>query len=402
MTQVDTAMELISRGAEEILVANELPARLASGKPLRIKLGLDPTSPDIHLGHTIVINKLRHFQTLGHKILFLVGDYTAQIGDPTGRNVTRQPLSREEIEHNAQSYQQQVCKILDQSKTEVLYNSSWCKDLSGQDLLQLAARSTVARMLERDDFSQRYHAGQAIAIHEFLYPLLQGYDSVAMQADVELGGTDQKFNLLMGRELQRQYGQPPQIIITMPLLVGIDGVKKMSKSYGNAIGVNENPNEMFGKLMSISDTLMWEYLNLLSFRSSAELKQWQQAVATGANPRDYKVELGKEIVDRFHGRGAGERAYEEFVARFKQGALPTEIETIALDFTSAGLKIGSLLKASGLTASTSEALRLLKQGAVKLNGTLVEDRDLIVSGKDREYILQIGKRRVKRVKSQSQ
>lgn len=396
MGQTDAAMELIKRGSDEILLESELEQRLATGKPLRVKLGLDPTSPDIHLGHTIVINKLKHFQDLGHHVLFLVGDFTAQIGDPTGRNVTRQPLSAEEIKENAQTYQEQAFKILDREKTEVLYNSAWCQPLSATDMIRLAARETVARMLERDDFDKRYKSGQAIAIHEFLYPLLQGYDSVAMQADVELGGTDQKFNLLMGRELQRQYGQAPQVIMTTPLLVGLDGIKKMSKSYGNYVGINESPDEMFGKLMSIADDLMWDYLNLLSFRATEEIQQWQKSVADGANPRDYKVALATEIVDRFHGQGAGEKAYQEFVARFKDGAIPSDIETVTVEFSTEGLKIGALLKSVGLTASTSEALRMLKQGAVKINGERIEDRDLVLKG-DQEYIIQVGKRRFKHV-----
>lgn len=397
MTDINAAMELIRRGTDEILLEDELKTRLQQGKPLRVKLGLDPTSPDIHLGHTIVINKLKHFQDLGHQVLFLVGDFTAQIGDPTGRNVTRKPLSHEAILENAQTYQNQAFKILDPEKTEILFNSNWCDQLSGRDMIQLAARETVARMLERDDFSKRYKGGQSISIHEFLYPLIQGYDSVMMRADIELGGTDQKFNLLMGRELQRQYDQAPQTIITTPLLVGLDGVKKMSKSYGNYIGIDESADEIFGKLMSISDDLMWDYFELLSFKPSTEVQSWRQAVSEGANPRDYKVALATEIVDRFHGNGAGEKAYEEFVARFKQGAIPSDIETISIEFEQSGIKIGTLLKMAGLTGSTGEAMRMIKQGAVKIDGERIDDRELALKAGD--YVIQVGKRRFKRIKA---
>lgn len=397
MTDINAAMELIRRGTDEILLEDELKTRLQQGKPLRVKLGLDPTSPDIHLGHTIVINKLKHFQDLGHQVLFLVGDFTAQIGDPTGRNVTRKPLSHEAILENAQTYQNQAFKILDPEKTEILFNSNWCDQLSGRDMIQLAARETVARMLERDDFSKRYKGGQSISIHEFLYPLIQGYDSVMMRADIELGGTDQKFNLLMGRELQRQYDQAPQTIITTPLLVGLDGVKKMSKSYGNYIGIDESADEIFGKLMSISDDLMWDYFELLSFKPSTEVQSWRQAVSEGANPRDYKVALATEIVDRFHGNGVGEKAYEEFVARFKQGAIPSDIETISIEFEQSGIKIGTLLKMAGLTGSTGEAMRMIKQGAVKIDGERIDDRELALKAGD--YVIQVGKRRFKRIKA---
>jgi tyrosyl-tRNA synthetase len=386
----------IKRGAEEILVEVELAERLKEDRPLRIKAGFDPTAPDLHLGHTVLINKLRQFQDLGHEVMFLIGDFTGMIGDPTGKNVTRKPLTREDVLQNAATYEHQIYKILDPEKTTVLFNSQWMGEMNAADLIQVAAKHTVARMLERDDFNKRYTSKQPIAIHEFLYPLIQGYDSVAMKADVELGGTDQKFNLLVGRELQKHYGQRPQVILTMPILEGLDGVQKMSKSLNNYIGINEPPDEMFGKLMSVSDELMWRYFELLSFRPLQEIEQLKQDVAQGANPRDIKFQLGQEIVARFHDRVAAEAAQANFVARFQKGAMPDDMPEVALQGEGGLLGIANVLKEASLTGSTSEAFRMIKQGAVRIDGERVTDRDLtLVSGST--HVLQVGKRRFARV-----
>ena len=396
MSDVDQALEILKRGAVEILVEGELRERLNKGEKLRVKLGFDPTAPDIHLGHTVLLNKLKQFQDLGHDILFLIGDFTGMIGDPSGKNATRPPLTREQVLHNAESYQAQLFKILDAQKTQVLFNSQWMKDKNAADMIKLASLSTVARMLERDDFSKRFKSNQPIAIHEFLYPILQGYDSVAMEASVELGGTDQKFNLLMGRELQKHFGQPPQVLLMMPLLEGTDGVNKMSKSLNNYIGITEPANDMFGKLMSISDDLMWRYFELLSFKPMSEIKAWYHEVGNGANPRDYKILLAKEIVDRFHGAGSGDQAHEHFIARFKRNELPTDLEETTLPVPAEGMMIGSLLKTVGLVSSTTEAGRMINQGAVKIDGERVEDRALIIKPGN-SHIFQVGKRRFAKV-----
>jgi tyrosyl-tRNA synthetase len=393
---VEQALEIIARGADEILVEAELVEKLRQGRPLRVKAGFDPTAPDLHLGHTVLINKLRQFQDLGHEVMFLIGDFTGMIGDPTGKNVTRKPLSRDEVIENARTYEQQIFKILDPERTLVMFNSSWMNAMSPVDLIQLAAKHTVARMLERDDFHKRYSAGQPIAIHEFLYPLIQGYDSVAMKADVELGGTDQKFNLLVGRELQKQYGQPPQVVLTMPILEGLDGVQKMSKSLGNYIGIHEPPEEMFGKLMSISDELMWRYFELLSFRPASEVAAFRQQVEEGANPRDIKFRLGEEIVARFHDAAAGIRAREAFIARFQKGALPEEMPEVRVQAPDGTLPLANLLKEAGLTGSTSEALRMIRQGAVRIDGERVEDAGLSLAV-GASHVVQVGKRRFARV-----
>jgi len=387
---------LIRRGAEEILVEAELVERLKEGRRLRVKAGFDPTAPDLHLGHTVLINKLRQFQELGHEVMFLIGDFTGMIGDPTGKNVTRKPLTREEVLENAVTYEHQIYKILDPEKTTVLFNSQWMAEMNAADLVHVAAKYTVARMLERDDFNKRYNSNQPIAIHEFLYPLIQGYDSVAMKADVELGGTDQKFNLLVGRELQKHYGQKPQVIMTMPILEGLDGVQKMSKSLGNYIGISEPPDEMFGKLMSISDELMWRYFTLLSFRSMGEIEQLKSGVAAGLNPRDVKFQLCQEIVTRFHDRGAAETAQANFVARFQKGNLPDDMPEILLDSVGGCLGIATVLKGSGLTGSTSEAFRMIQQGAVRIDGERVADRDMTVQA-GCTHVVQIGKRRFARI-----
>ncbi len=397
MTSSQESLELIERGCEEILLKEELADKLKQGRPLRIKAGFDPTAPDLHLGHTVLINKLRQFQDLGHEVMFLIGDFTGMIGDPTGKNSTRPPLTRDEVIENAKTYEEQIFKILEPEKTLVMFNSSWMNGMNAADLIQLAARHTVARMLERDDFHKRYTSGAPIAIHEFLYPLIQGYDSVAMKADVELGGTDQKFNLLVGRELQKQYGQPPQVVITMPILEGLDGVQKMSKSLGNYIGINDPPEEMFGKLMSISDELMWRYLELLSFRPMSEIERWREQVAQGANPRDIKIRLAEELVERFHGASAARKAHEAFVARFRHGALPEEIPEVRLAAAPEGMPLANLLKEAGLTTSTSEALRMIQQGAVRIDGERVGDRGLLVPPGS-EHIFQVGKRRFARVR----
>jgi tyrosyl-tRNA synthetase len=389
-------LALIKRGAEEILVEAELVERLKAGRPLRVKAGFDPTAPDLHLGHTVLINKLRQFQDLGHEVLFLIGDFTGMIGDPTGKSATRPPLTRDEVIENAVTYEQQIYKILDPEKTVVMFNSSWMGEMSAADMIQLAGKHTVARMLERDDFSKRYNGGQPIAIHEFLYPLVQGYDSVAMKADVELGGTDQKFNLLVGRELQRQYGQDPQVILTMPILEGLDGVQKMSKSLNNYIGISDKPGEMFGKLMSISDDLMWRYFELLSFRSMEEIEKWKREVDDGMNPRDVKFHLGLEIVERFHSKSAAEAAQQEFINRFRKGAMPDEIPEVTLTADNGELPIANLIKDAGLTQSTSDAMRMIRQGAVKIDGEKIEDPRLVIAA-GTTHIYQVGKRRFSRV-----
>lgn len=396
MSDIEKTLALIKRGTEEVLVESELVDRLKQGKPLRVKCGFDPTAPDIHLGHTVLINKLKEFQDLGHHAILLIGDFTAMIGDPTGKSVTRPPLSPEETRENAKTYEEQVFKILDRSKTEVVYNSDWMADKTATDMIRLAARYNVARMLERDDFSKRYKSGQSIAIHEFLYPLIQGWDSVELKADVELGGTDQKFNLLVGRELQKEQGQTPQIVITTPLLEGLDGVKKMSKSLGNYIGVDESPDEIFGKVMSISDELMWRYFELLSFRPMEEIEQFKTDVAGGANPRDIKFHLGKEIVARFHDQAVAEKAQANFVSRFQKGAMPDEMPELELVSKGGVIPIANLLKEAKLTNSTSDALRMIKQGAVKIDGEKVSDGKLeIAAGNCAIY--QVGKRKFAKV-----
>ena len=397
MLGVEDSLALIKRGADELLIEAELVERLKSGRPLRIKAGFDPTAPDLHLGHTVLINKLRHFQDLGHHVMFLIGDFTGMIGDPTGKNSTRPPLSREQILANAQTYKEQVFKILDPDKTEISFNSTWFEPLGASGLIRLAALHTVARMLERDDFAKRYRGGQPIAIHEFLYPLCQGYDSVAMKSDLELGGTDQKFNLLVGRELQKHYGQPPQCVLMMPLLEGLDGVNKMSKSLGNYVGINEPPREIFGKLMSVSDELMWRYYDLLSFRASEEVAGYKREIAGGRNPRDVKVLLAQEIVARFHGAAASVDALSDFEARFRQGAIPDDIPEVVLDSVNGALSVAQVLKQSGLTSSTSEALRMIGQGGVKVDGEKIEDKNLAFPARN-DFVLQVGKRKFARVK----
>jgi tyrosyl-tRNA synthetase len=381
----------LKRGAHEILVEADLVRKLARGKPLRIKTGFDPTAPDLHLGHTVLINKMRQFQVLGHEVIFLIGDFTGMIGDPTGKNTTRPRLTRAEIEANAHTYEAQIFKILDPKLTTLDFNSRWTTELGAAGLIGLAAQYTVARMLERDDFARRYKGGQPIAIHEFLYPLVQGYDSVALKADVELGGTDQKFNLLVGRTLQEAYGQEPQVVLTMPLLEGLDGVQKMSKSLGNYIGINEPGNEMFGKLMSISDTLMWRYFELLSFRPLGELDALKAEVAAGKNPRDAKFELGVEIVDRFQGAGSGARARDEFIARFREGALPSDVPELELAIEAGGAKLALVLKEAQLVASSSAGYRMIEQGAVRIDGERVADKDTVLAP-GRRHLLQVGKR----------
>jgi tyrosyl-tRNA synthetase len=392
MRDVTIEMELIKRGCDELLVETELIEKLKSGKPLRVKAGFDPTAPDLHLGHTVLINKLRHFQELGHHIMFLIGDFTGLIGDPTGKNATRPALSREQILANAETYREQVFKILDPQRTEICFNSTWFDPIGAAGMIKLAAQHTVARMLERDDFAKRYANGQPIAIHEFLYPLCQGYDSVAMKADVELGGTDQKFNLLVGRELQKHYGQAPQCVLMMPLLEGLDGVNKMSKSLGNYVGIAEAPGEIFGKLMSVSDELMWRYFELLSFRSSMEIAGLRREVREGMNPRNVKVMLAQEIVERFHSHDAADQALRDFEARFQRGAMPENMPEV---FLAAG-PVAGVLKAAGLAASTSEALRMIDAGGVRLNGEKVSDKGLVLSA-GTVVVLQVGKRKFARV-----
>ncbi len=396
MSETEQELALIKRGVEELLPEAELIEKLKSGRPLRIKAGFDPTAPDLHLGHTVLLNKLKHFQDLGHHILFLIGDFTGAIGDPTGKNVTRPPLSPEQVQSNALTYQEQVNKILDPQRMDVVFNSTWMNQLGAEGMIRLASRHTVARMLERDDFAKRYAGNQPIAIHEFLYPLCQGYDSVALKADVELGGTDQKFNLLMGRELQKQYGQPQQVVLMMPLLEGLDGVNKMSKSLGNYIGVSEPATEIFGKLMSVSDTLMWRYFELLSFRSTQEIGGLRLEVAAGRNPRDVKVMLAQEIVARFHGTPAAEAALADFEARFRQGGVPDDLAEVVLDASEGGLGIAQALRQSGLTATTSEALRMIDQGGVRLDGEKVSDRGLMLPV-GTNVVAQVGKRKYCRI-----
>lgn len=396
MPSVEAQLEIIRRGCDELLIEGELRAKLGAGRALRVKAGFDPTAPDLHLGHTVLINKLRQLQELGHHVLFLIGDFTGMIGDPSGKNATRPPLTREEVAQNARTYTDQVFKILDRSRTEIVFNSTWMDRFSAADLIRLAATHTVARMLERDDFSKRYRTNQPIAIHEFLYPLVQGYDSVALKADIELGGTDQKFNLLMGRELQKHYGQAPQVILTMPLLEGLDGANKMSKSLGNYVGINEAPADIFGKLMSISDELMWRYLELLSFESLATLRTWKAEVARGRNPRDIKAAFAREMVARFHGESAADAAMIDFEARFRHGEVPDNIPEVRIAGQESGVPIAQVLKHAKLTTSTSEALRLLDQGGVKLDGEKVTDKALKLP-KGRIAVLQVGKRKFARV-----
>jgi len=396
MAPIEQQLEVIRHGADELLIESELVEKLRSGRPLRVKAGFDPTAPDLHLGHTVLINKLRQLQELGHQVVFLIGDFTGMIGDPSGKNATRPPLTPEEVAQNARTYSDQVFKILDRSRTEVKFNSEWMGPQSAADLVRLAATSTVARMLERDDFAKRYKGGQPIAIHEFLYPLVQGYDSVALKADLELGGTDQKFNLLMGRELQKHFGQPPQCILTMPLLEGTDGVNKMSKSLGNYVGINEPPAEIFGKLMSISDTLMWRYIELLSFASPQEVAARREAVEEGANPRDVKVDLAREIVGRFHGSAAADAALADFEARFRRDEIPADLPEVSLAAKGDGLAIAQVLKQAGLCASASDAQRLVEQGGVKVNGEKVSDRSLKL-GRGEQAVVQVGKRKFARV-----
>jgi tyrosyl-tRNA synthetase len=398
MSQDDReALQVIRRGADELIQESELVAKLRRGKPLRIKAGFDPTAPDLHLGHTVLINKLRQFQELGHHVMFLIGDFTGLIGDPSGRNVTRKPLGPEELRANAETYKKQVFKILDSDRTEICFNSTWCDRLGAAGIVRLAGSYTVARMLERDDFKKRYAANQPISIHEFLYPLVQGYDSVAMKADVELGGTDQKFNLLVGRELQKEAGQEPQVVLTMPILEGLDGVQKMSKSTGNYIGITDPPADMFGKLMSISDGLMWRYFELLSFRTLTDIDALRKSVGAGANPRDIKFELAMELTARFHGKAAAGRAKEDFIARFQQGSMPETMEERSVKSSKGVVPIAHALKEAGLVPSTSEGLRMIRQGAVRMDGERVEDERLeIPAGSNRVY--QVGKRKFARIR----
>ncbi len=395
---LEEQLGIIRRGVDEILVEEELRERLQAGRPLRIKAGFDPTAPDLHLGHTVLLNKLRQLQELGHEIIFLIGDFTGRIGDPTGKTATRPPLTEDDIRRNAATYQDQVFRILDPERTRVVFNSTWTSDLGAAGIVQLAARHTVARMLERDDFNRRYTGRQPIAIHEFLYPLIQGHDSVVLKADMELGGTDQKFNLLVGRELQKQYGQPPQVILTMPILEGLDGIQKMSKSLGNYIGVQEPPDDMFGKIMSISDDLMWRYYELLSWRPMVEVAALRAVAAAGErNPRDIKFALGEELVDRFHGAGAGARARQGFIARFQRHQLPDDLPEVVVQPWADGLPLPNLLKEAALVASTTEARSLLRQGAVRIDGERIEDPDRRFTSGAR-HVVQVGKRRVASVR----
>lgn len=396
--QMTDALSTIKRGTDEILTESDLKQKLESGKQLTVKAGFDPTAPDLHLGHTVLINKLRHFQDLGHKVIFLIGDFTGQIGDPSGKNKTRPTLTKEEVAENAKSYKDQVFKILKKDLTEVRFNSEWCKDLGAEGLIDLASRYNVARMLERDDFNKRYTSNQSIAVHEFLYPLVQGYDSVALEADVECGGTDQKFNLLVGRELQRSFDQEPQVVLTVPILEGLDGVNKMSKSLNNFVGVDEEPNEMFGKIMSISDTLMWRWFELLSFLPEDEIKELQASVEAGMNPRDAKFKLAIEIVDRFHGEGEGEKCKDAFLKRFQKGAIPEDIEEVSYSLEDESMPLVNLLKETGMVASTSEASRLIKQGGIKIDSKKVEDpKMLILAGTKQVY--QVGKRKFLKIET---
>ncbi|MCU7940207.1 MAG: tyrosine--tRNA ligase [gamma proteobacterium symbiont of Bathyaustriella thionipta] len=396
MGKIEDALEIIKRGTDEILLEEGLIEKLKSNKPLVVKAGFDPTAPDLHLGHTVLINKLRQFQDLGHDIHFLIGDFTGMIGDPTGKNVTRQPLTKEQVLGNAQTYKKQVFKILDEEKTTVVFNSQWMAKMDAADLIKLASNQTVARMLERDDFSKRYSSGQPIAIHEFLYPLIQGYDSVALTADIELGGTDQKFNLLMGRELQKSNGQTPQVVLTMPILEGLDGVQKMSKSLNNYIGVSDSPDDMFGKIMSVSDELMWRYFELLSFRPMAEIQQFKTDIDNGTNPRDIKFLLAKEIITRFHDEASAEKSQQNFIDRFKKGKIPDEMDEFEMQSTDGGLGIAYIIKDAGMTNSTGEAIRMIKQGAVKIDGEKVlESRITIENNTTKVY--QVGKRKFAKV-----
>ena len=396
MNDWQTALAEIQRGVDEILPEEDLKEKLKSGKTLTIKAGFDPTAPDLHLGHTVLINKLRTFQQLGHKVVFLIGDFTGLIGDPTGKNVTRKPLSKEQVLENAKTYQEQVFKILDKEKTEIRFNSEWMDGLGAAGMIKLAASQTVARMLERDDFKKRYNNGQPIAIHEFLYPLVQGWDSVALKADVELGGTDQRFNLLMGRELQKEQGLTQQSIVMVPLLEGLDGVQKMSKSLNNYIGITDAPNEMFGKVMSISDDLMWRYYDLLSFRPLEEIAELKTRVENGENPRDIKILLAKELIARFHDEAAAEGAHQDFIQRFQKNAIPDDMPELEIALDDEGIAIGNLLKEAKLVGSTSDAMRMIKQGAVKINGDKVEDTRLLITEKG-ENVYQVGKRKFARI-----
>lgn len=392
-----TDLAEFKRGAHELISEDDLLRKLAAGRPLRVKAGFDPTAPDLHLGHTVILNKMRQFQERGHHVMFLIGDFTGMIGDPSGRNATRPPLTPEQIAGNAETYKAQVFKVLDPARTEVLFNSAWCSELGAAGMIRLSAQYTVARMLERDDFAKRYAEQRPISIHEFLYPLMQGYDSVAMRADVELGGTDQKFNLLVGRELQRHAGQEPQVILTLPLLEGLDGVNKMSKSLGNYVGIQEPPGEMFGKLMSVSDELMWRYIELLSFEPLQVIEGWRRSIADGANPRDVKVRFAQEIVTRFHGHPSAVKALEDFEARFREGAVPDDLPIISVPAPPSGAPIAQVLRAAGLCPSTTEALRLIEQGGVRLDGERVADKGLRLAP-GQEHLLQVGKRRAARVR----
>lgn len=396
MSDVNQAFAEIKRGAEEILLEDELLEKLKKGKPLKIKAGFDPTAPDLHLGHTVLINKLRQFQQLGHEVIFLIGDFTGMIGDPTGKNVTRKPLTKEDVLANAETYKEQVFKILDPAKTRVEFNSTWMEALGAAGMLKLASRQTVARMMERDDFKKRYAGGQAIAIHEFMYPLVQGWDSVALESDVELGGTDQKFNLLMGRELQKSEGQRPQTVLMMPLLEGLDGVQKMSKSLNNYIGITDSPTEIFGKIMSISDDLMWRYYELLSFKPIEEINGYKESIANGSNPRDVKIDLAKELIARFHDEDAAQAAHQEFINRFQKGALPDDMPELTVTTENGEIAIANLLKEAGLVASTSEAMRMIKQGAAKIEGEKVADNKVIIQA-GTSAVYQVGKRKFARV-----
>ncbi len=394
-SDIDAALAIIKRGADELILDADMRKKLESGRKLRIKLGLDPTAPDLHLGHTVVLNKMRQFQDLGHTVIFLIGDFTSMIGDPSGRNTTRPPLTREQIEANAQTYFAQASLVLNPEQTEIRYNSEWSDPLGARGMIQLASRWTVARMLERDDFTKRFQGNIPISVHEFLYPLMQGYDSVALKADVELGGTDQKFNLLVGRELQKQYGQEPQCILTMPLLEGLDGVEKMSKSKNNYVGITDTPSEMFGKLMKITDEMMWRYIELLSFQSIEAVIKWKKEVAGGRNPRDIKVGFAQEIVTRFHSQTAADAALQDFELRHR-GGIPEEMPEVSLDCAEGGLGVAQLLKQAGLTPSTSEAIRMIEQGGVKLDGEKVSDKALTLA-KGVTVVAQVGKRKFARV-----
>jgi tyrosyl-tRNA synthetase len=396
MSSIKQQIAELTRGTDEVLPEDGLAAKLGKDRPLVVKAGFDPTAPDLHIGHTVLINKMRQFQEFGHEVVFLIGDFTGMIGDPSGKNATRPPLSPEEISENAKTYEAQIYKILDRDRTRIEFNSTWMGDMDAAGLVRLASHHTVARMLERDDFRKRYEGGQPISIHEFLYPIVQGYDSVALRADVELGGTDQKFNLLVGRQLQQDYGQQPQVVMTTPLLEGLDGVQKMSKSLGNYVGITEPPGEMFGKLMSVSDDLMWRYFEVLSFRSLEDIAGLKKRVEDGMNPRDAKFELASEIVARFHDAGAAEAAKQEFIARFREGAMPEDMPELTLEAEDGAIGIAHLLKGAGLVSSTSEAFRMIKQGAVRIDGERVEDRSLTIdSGSTNVY--QVGRRRFARV-----